>query len=57
VLSVGGGNAGGFLASVLEGIEAEIDLAGGVWMAVDGYYAAFFVQFVGFADELRGLRD
>jgi hypothetical protein len=32
---------------VLEGVEAEIGLAGGVRMAVDGDYAAFFAEFVG----------
>jgi hypothetical protein len=30
---------------MLEGVEAEVDLAGGVGMAVDGYYAAVFSEF------------
>jgi hypothetical protein len=42
---------------VLQGIEAEIDLARGIGMAVDGDDAAFFVQFVGVGNELQGLRD
>ena len=41
--AVGGGDAGGFLSAMLEGIKAEVDLAGSVGMAVDGDYAAFFV--------------
>ena len=40
--AVGGGDAGGFLTAMLEGVEAEIDLAGGVGVAVDGYYATVF---------------
>ena len=48
--AVGGGDAGRFLAAMLEGVEAEIGLAGGVGMAVDGDYAAFFVELV---DRLR----
>ena len=46
-LAVGGGDAGRFLAAMLEGVEAEIGLAGGVGVAVDGDYAAFFVEVVG----------
>jgi hypothetical protein len=45
-LTVGGGDAGGFLAAMLEGVEAEIDLTGSVGMAVDGDYAAFFAKLV-----------
>jgi hypothetical protein len=55
-LSVRGGDAGGFLAAMLEGVEAEIGLAGGVGMAMDGDYAAFFVDFVGCGDALRDQR-
>ena len=44
VIAVGGGDAGGFLAAMLEGVEAEIDLAGGFRVAVDGHYAAFFFK-------------
>ncbi len=44
VLAVGGGDAGRFLAAMLQGIEAEVGLARGVGMAVDGDYAAFFAQ-------------
>ena len=36
VLAVGGGDAGRFLAAMLQGVEAEIGLARGVGMAVDG---------------------
>ena len=46
VLAVGGGDAGGLLPAMLESVEAEIGLAGGVGMAVDGDYAAFFAEFV-----------
>ena len=46
VLAVGGGDAGGFLPAMLEGVEAEVGLAGGVGMAVDGDDAAFFVELV-----------
>ena len=42
ILAVGGGDAGGFLSAMLQGVEAEIDLTGGVGMAVDGYYSALF---------------
>jgi hypothetical protein len=44
VCPVGGGDTGGLLAAMLEGVEAKIRLAGGVWVAVDGDYAALFVQ-------------
>ncbi len=43
-LAVGGGDAGRLLAAMLEGVEAEIGLAGGVGMAVNGDYAAFFAE-------------
>ena len=49
MLAVGGGDAGRFLAAMLQGVEAEIGLAGGVGMAVDGDDAAFFVELVGAA--------
>ncbi len=42
--AVGGGDAGRLLAAMLQGVEAEIGLAGGVGMAVDGDYAAFFAE-------------
>jgi hypothetical protein len=57
MLAVGGGDAGGLLAPMLKGVEAEIGLARGFGMAVDGDYAAFFVEFVAVGDELQGLRD
>ena len=44
VRAVGGGDAGGFLSAMLEGVEGEVGLAGGVGMVVDGDYAAFFAQ-------------
>ena len=44
VLAVGGGDAGRFLAAMLKGVEAEIGLARGFGMAMDGDYAAFFVE-------------
>ena len=47
MLAVGGGDAGRFLAAMLQGVEAEIGLAGGVGMAVDGDDAAFFAELVG----------
>jgi hypothetical protein len=44
---------------MLEGVEAEIGLAGGVGVAVDGDYAAFFVEGVAFGDREKGtgIRD
>ena len=44
MLSVGGGDAGRFLAAMLEGVEAEIGLPGGIGMAVNGDDAALFVE-------------
>ena len=55
--AVGGGDAGGFLAAMLQRVEAEIGFARGVGMAVDGDHAAFFVEFVACGDELQGLMD
>jgi hypothetical protein len=46
VLAVGRGDAGRFLAAMLEGVESEVGLAGGVGMAVDGDYAALFMELV-----------
>jgi hypothetical protein len=46
MLAVGGGDAGRLLAAMLQGVEAEIGLAGGVGMAVDGDYAALFAELV-----------
>ena len=50
-VAVGGGDAGRFLAAMLEGVEREIGFARGVRMAVDGDDAAFFVELVGCANE------
>jgi hypothetical protein len=55
--TVGSGNAGGFLAAMLEGVKAEIGLARGIGMAMNGDYAAFLVQFVAAGDQLQGLED
>jgi hypothetical protein len=44
-LAIGGGDAGGFLTTMLERVEAEVGLTGGIVMSVDGDYAAFFSQF------------
>jgi hypothetical protein len=44
--SIGSGNAGGFLAAMLEGVKAEIGLARGVGMAMNGNYAALFAELV-----------
>jgi hypothetical protein len=57
MLAVGGGNAGGLLAAMLKGVEAEVGLARGFGMAVDGDDPAFFVEFVAVGDGLQGLRD
>jgi hypothetical protein len=40
---------------VLEGVEAKVGLTGGVGMAVDGDYAAFFSQFRIIARHVRSL--
>jgi hypothetical protein len=45
VRAVGGGDAGGFLSTMLEGVEGEVGLAGCVGVVVDGYYAAVFAKF------------
>src|SRR6202007_2133911 len=42
--AVGGGDAGGFLSAMLEGVEAEIGELGGFGMVVNGHHARFFVQ-------------
>ena len=42
---------------MLQSVEAEIGLARGVGMAVDGDDAAFFVELVAGGDELQGRRD
>ena len=47
MLAVGGGDAGRLLAAMLQGVEAEIGLAGGVGVAVNGDDAALFVELVG----------
>jgi hypothetical protein len=41
--AIGGGNPGRFLSAMLEGVEAEVGLAGSVRVVVDGYYAAVFL--------------
>ena len=46
VRAVCGGDAGGFLAAMLEGVEGEVGLAGCVGVIVDGDYATFFVELV-----------
>ncbi len=43
--AVGGGDSGGLLSAMLEGVEAEIDLPSCVGVAVDGYYSALFAEF------------
>jgi hypothetical protein len=50
--AVGGGDAGGFLSTMLEGVEAKVNLAGGVGVTMDGDYAAVFSELGIFA--LRG---
>jgi hypothetical protein len=55
VRAVGGGDAGRFLAAVLQGIEAQIGFARGLRMVVDGDDAAFFVELV--AGGAKGLSD
>jgi hypothetical protein len=42
MMAVGSGDAGRFLAAMLEGVEAEVNLAGGVGVAMDGNHAALF---------------
>jgi hypothetical protein len=49
MLAVSGGDAGGFLTAVLQGVERKIGFTRGMGMAVDGDDAAFFVQLVSFA--------
>jgi hypothetical protein len=44
MLAVGGSDARRLLAAMLEGVEGKIGLAGGVGMAVNGDYAAFFAE-------------
>ena len=50
VLAVGGGDAGGLLAAMLQRVEARVGLPRGVGMAVDGDHAALFAQLVGSVD-------
>ena len=52
MLAVGGGDAGRLLAAMLQGVEAEIGLAGGVGVAVDGDDAAFFAELGVFLAEI-----
>jgi hypothetical protein len=44
VVAVGGSDAGGFLPAMLQRVKAEIDLAGGFRVAVNGHDAAFFAE-------------
>jgi hypothetical protein len=44
MVAVCGGDACRFLAAVLKGVEAEISLASGGGMAVEGDYTAFFAE-------------
>ena len=54
MLAVGGGDAGRLLPAMLQRVEAEIGLARGVGMAVDGDDAALFVELVAFGDRGQG---
>jgi hypothetical protein len=45
VRAVGGGDAGGLLTAMLEGVEGEVGLARGVGVAVNGDYATVFAEF------------
>jgi hypothetical protein len=45
-LAVGGADAGAFLAAMLQRVEAQVSQLGGFGMAVDGDYAALFVEFI-----------
>jgi hypothetical protein len=58
VEAVGGGDAGRLLAAMLQGVKAEIGLAGGVGVAVNGDYATLFAEFgVLDRDQGTGIRD
>ncbi len=46
VVAVGGGDAGGLLPAMLEGVEAPVGEAGGVGVVVDGHDAAVFAELV-----------
>jgi hypothetical protein len=50
--AVGGGDAGRFLAAVLERVKSKVGFARGVRMAVDSDDATFFVEFVARGAEL-----
>jgi hypothetical protein len=54
MLAVGGGDAGRLLAAMLEGVEAEIGLAGGFRVAMNGDNAALFVEPVVLGDSGQG---
>jgi hypothetical protein len=45
-LPVSGGDSCRFLPAMLEGVEPQVGLAGGVGMAVNGDYATFFAELV-----------
>ena len=49
MLAVGGGDARRLLSAMLQRVEAQVGLARGVGMAVDGDDAALFVEGVRFA--------
>jgi hypothetical protein len=53
MLAVGGGDAGRLLAAMLECVKAEIGLAGGLGMAVNGDDAALFVESITVGETLR----
>jgi hypothetical protein len=57
MVAVGSGDAGRFLAAMLESIEAEIGLTRGVRMAVDSDNPALLVEFVTVDDGSSGLRE
>src|ERR1700722_2356464 len=57
MLAIGGGDAGRFLAAMLESVEREIGFARGLRMAVDGYDATFFVELVRSREQGTGIRD
>ena len=55
-LAVEGDDAGGFLAAVLERVQAERGDGGGVGMAEDAEHAAFLAQPVGIRIEFGACR-
>ena len=57
MVAVGGGYTGGFLTSMLKGVEAKVDLAGCFRVAVYGHYAAFFAELGVFFESGRDRRS